>query len=278
MLDGVEVDQHALAKAQRVITALHQICRAQGRSYPQGLYIESQNSFPTGAGLASSASGLAALTVAAAAFLGLDASQGELSAIARLGSGSACRSIFGGFVLWDAGERNDGQDCSARMIYAPSHWDLRGCVAVIDGQKKALGSTQGMLHTRDTSPYYEAMNGCVDCDIADATRAIEARDLPQLGRVAERSALRMHAAMAAADPALIYLQPESWRVVQLVYQLRRRGGPVFFTADAGPNIKIFGEEQAMPDLRAALEQVPSVRQIIPFRLGDSAEVLIAADV
>jgi diphosphomevalonate decarboxylase len=234
-INGERLEGDALKKAKRVLDPI----RERAGLEDHGALIESRNDFPTAAGLASSASGLAALAVAAAKAAGLSQSEAQLSALARRGSGSASRSIFGGFALWRAGVRADGEDSCAEGLYGPDYWPLSVLIAVISGKKKPKSSTSGMTHTAKTSPYHQPFLHNVDRDLQDAQAALAQKDFAALGRVAERSCLRMHADMLAADPPLSYLLPESWRVISRVWQLRDAGLQVFFTADAGPNVKVF---------------------------------------
>lgn len=268
-LDGRPAEPAALARALRVVDEIRR--RADLRA---AVRICSQNDFPTGAGLASSASGLAALTVAAARAAGLQLTPTQLSALARLGSGSACRSLFGGFVEWRAGERADGSDSHGLPLFPAEHWDLRCCVAIVSEGPKPTSSTEGMLHTAASSPYQPVFLSAVAADLDAARQAIAARDLLALARVAERSSLRMHASMMAAEPPLLYLSPQSWQVIVAVRELREREGlPVFFTVDAGPNVKAFCEADALPALQAALAAVSGVQRLILARPGGGAELL-----
>ncbi len=268
--DSLHIDGVALG-LKKAVAVLGEIRALAGIT--TGARVESSNDFPTGAGLASSASGLAALTVAAAAAASLDLPPEVLSRIARRGSGSATRSLFGGFSRWDAGTAADGSDSHAVPLFARSHWDLRVIVAVVSAATKHVGSTEGMTHTAETSPFHEPYLSTVDTDIAAATHAIAQRDLTALGRVAERSCLRMHAAMAAADPALIYLQSGSWQVIEAVYALRAAGVPCFFTADAGPNIKVFCEPGAIPAVRDVLLGLRCVSRLVAACPGPAAAVV-----
>lgn len=260
----------ALEKARRVLDPIRQEAQLSGA----GALIRSENDFPTAAGLASSASGLAALTVAAAKSAGLALAPGPLSALARRGSGSACRSIFGGFALWSAGTRPDGEDSSAVCLHGPEYWPLEVVIAVVSG-KKAHGSTEGMLHTAATSPYHAPFLQSVDRDLEHAQAALTERDFALLGRVAERSCLRMHADMLAADPALCYLQPTSWRVIDRVWQLRAEGLEIFFTADAGPNVKVFCAPGQLNAAQAALSELSEIETLISSGLGGDAEIIDA---
>ncbi len=268
VLDGAVAGPAGLDKARRVLDLIRE--RAGLRAPAR---IESQNAFPTAAGLASSASGLAALTVAAARAAGLELSPAELSVIARQGSGSACRSLFGGFVEWDAGRAADGSDSHGRPLHPVDHWDLRVVVAVISSRRKAVGSTRGMTDTRRTSPYLDAFVASVGEDLPAARRAIDARSLAELARVAERNCLRMHAAMLAADPPLVYLQPQSWQVIDAVRRARDEGIAAFFTADAGPNVKVFCLPEAQPRVLQLLEGLGVVERVITARPGPAPVVL-----
>jgi diphosphomevalonate decarboxylase len=200
--------------------------------------VTTRNSVPTAAGLASSASGFAALALAASRAAGLTLEPAALSALARRGSGSAARSIFGGFVEMSAGERADGSDAVARPLLEPGAWDVRLVVAMTETGPKAIGSTEAMERTARTSPYYQSWLQWVPGDLADARAAISARDLSRLGAVAERSALRMHASAMAADPGIIYWAPATLAAMRAVQELRARGTAAYFTMDAGPHVKV----------------------------------------
>ena len=268
MINGEEVGPAGLARARRVMDA----ARALAGDPDLPMLVTSDNSFPTAAGLASSASGMAALAVATAGALELNLSKEQLSALARLGSGSACRSIFGGFVRWQPGERDDGEDSHGVQLFPADHWDLRVVVVVVADQQKAVSSADGMARTAATSPYHQAWLASATCDLAAARDAITARNLPALGQVAERSCLRMHANMAASEPPLVYLGPESWHVITEVRRLQGQGVPVFFTADAGPNIKVFCEAEQEADVAAAMGKVQGVKSIIHARVGEGAAI------
>jgi diphosphomevalonate decarboxylase len=235
--------------------------------------VTSANSVPTAAGLASSASGFAALAVAAARAAGLSLSAEELSALARLGSGSAARSILGGFAEMARGERADGRDAIARAIADGDGWDVRLVVAVTATGPKPMGSTAAMEHTARTSPFYPAWVAGVDADLADARRAITARDLGALGRVAERSAMRMHATAMAADPPIVYWNPATVAAMTRVRALRDAGTPAFFTIDAGPHVKALCAAADADVVAAALGQVPGVLRTIVAAPGPGARVV-----
>ncbi len=202
--------------------------------------VDTRNTVPTGAGLASSASGFAALAAASAAAYGLDLDATALSRLARRGSGSAARSVFGGFAVWHAGEGGgaEGDRTSyAEPVGAP---DVAPALvlALVDAGPKAVSSRDAMRHTVDTSPLYPAWAESSTADLAAMLAALRRGDLAAVGEIAERNALGMHATMLAARPAVRYLAPATLRVLDGVLALRRDGVPAFATMDAGPNVKV----------------------------------------
>lgn len=257
-LNGARTDD---AKVRRLLDLV-----APGRP---PLKVESANDFPTGAGLASSASGYAALVVAADAALGTGHGPEALSMLARRGSGSACRSIFGGFVEWRLGERADGTD--SHGVPLGEGWDLRLLVAVVSEAKKAVGSTEGMERSRATSPSYEAWVRNGPRDVADAEEAIRARDLAALGAVMERSTFAMHGTMTSATPPLLYWQPATVAVLHAVFALRERGVPCWVTMDAGPQVKVLCPPEAVAAVEAAVR--PLVLRVDVHAPGPGARVV-----
>ena len=268
ILGGIEQPPAKLGRVRRVLDAV----RAAASLEAPALVV-SKNDFPTGAGLASSASGMAALAMAAASAAGLDADTATLSRLARLGSGSACRSVLGGFAEWLPGERADGIDSIAVPVASAEHWPLRLLVAVVEEGPKPVSSSRGMASTAVTSPYYRAWLEGVPEHLALARRAIAERDFDLLARVAEASALRMHAAMMTGEPALIYFRPATLAVLDAVRALRAAGREAFFTIDAGPNVKVVAPESGASAVAEALSQVPGVRRIIPARVGPAARLV-----
>ncbi|MFN7143254.1 MAG: diphosphomevalonate decarboxylase [Myxococcota bacterium] len=217
--------------------------------------VTSENNFPTAAGLASSSSGFAALVVAADAASGRRRSIEDLAVFARRGSGSATRSLFGGWVEWPMGTRADGADSHGIPIAPEDHWDVRMLVAVLAPGPKETSSTEGMLHTQQTSPYFPVWTECAPRDVAEAKIAVKARDLEALGRIVERSAMRMHASMLAADPPLCYWRAGTLAAVDAVRRLRAAGTGAWYTMDAGPNVKVLCEAADAEKVRAALAAV-----------------------
>lgn len=224
--------------------------------------VTSRNDVPTAAGLASSASGFAALAAAASRAAGLALAPAELSALARRGSGSACRSIFGGFAEWRKGERADGTDSHGVPLAGPDHWDVRMVVTLLSAAPKSRSSRDGMRDTVQTSPFYPGWLATVDFDLQAARAAIAGRDLEALGTVAERSALKMHATMLGARPPFTYWQPATMAVMQAVWALREAGTPAWLTIDAGPNVKVLTDPAHVAAVEAALRAVPGVEGLV----------------
>jgi diphosphomevalonate decarboxylase len=240
--------------------------------------VSTVNTVPTAAGLASSASGFAALALAASRAAGLDLSREELSALARRGSGSAARSIFGGLVEMAPGTRPDGADAHARPLLPAGGWDdLRLVVAMAAGAgEKAVGSTEAMERTAATSPYYPAWLTSTERDLAEAREAVAARDLPRLGAIAERSALRMHACALAADPAVVYWRGATVEAIHAVRALRReRGVAAWFTIDAGPHVKGLCAAADAEAVAIALQAVPGVERTLIAAPGPDAHLIEA---
>lgn len=233
--------------------------------------VESDNDFPTSAGLASSASGFAALVVAADAALGSGLSAGDLAELARRASGSAARSIFGGFVelsLTAAGRRTE-----TRQLLAPEAWPLRVAVAVTETGPKTIGSTEGMVRTERTSPYYRAWVASSPADLAGARSAVENRDFMALAAVSESSCLNMHGLMLSARPGLVYWNGATVECIGAVRRLQADGVPVFFTIDAGPQVKAVCLPEAFEKVRSELAAVPGVHHVLESGLGRGARVV-----
>jgi diphosphomevalonate decarboxylase len=231
--------------------------------------IVSENSFPTSAGIASSASGFAALTLAGAAALGLNLEPRDLSRTARLASGSACRSVAGGFVEWQAGS---GDADSYAVTLAPAeHWPLVDIVAVVSIQAKTVSSEAG--HARAaSSPFLSARLATVPAALAACRSAIERRDLAALGEVAEADALSLHAVAMTSRPSALYWMPGTVALMHAVRSWRAEGLPVFFTIDAGPNVHILTELPARDTVLARLAALPEVALTLVCGPGPGASL------
>lgn len=224
------------------------------------LRIDTINTIATAAGLASSASAYAALAKALNDYFRLNLGENTLSALARIGSGSAARSLWHGFVHWQRGERADGTDSIAAPI--ASDWrDLRIALLEIDTREKAMPSRDGMNHTVATSPLYSAWPHTAEADLKRMQHAIAEQDFAALGQTAEANALAMHATMLAARPALIYLQADSLAVIARIHALRAQGLEHYATIDAGPNLKLLYHIRDEADI---LTQWPYAIPVNPF--------------
>jgi diphosphomevalonate decarboxylase len=229
VLNGSEIQG---AFADRVIGFLDLIRTRAGSS--RRARVITRNDGPTAAGLASSSSGFAALTLAASTAFGMDLPPKELSRLARRGSGSACRSIYPGLSSW-----RPGSDATSYAEAVPSNGlDLAMVIVMVSAASKSISSRAAMRVTTCTSPYYQAWVEASQIDMSLALDAVGAADLPALGRVVERNALRMHATMLAADPPIIYFEPLTLELVRFAGSLRSEGCQVFATMDAGPNVKL----------------------------------------
>ncbi|MBR9827860.1 MAG: diphosphomevalonate decarboxylase [Oceanospirillales bacterium] len=228
----------------------------------QNLYfkVETRNNIPTAAGLASSASGFAALTLALNDALALDLPPEHLSIMARMGSGSACRSLFTGFVEWRMGQREDGLD--SHGVQLEQQWP-GFCIGLveIDAGEKATDSRSGMQRTVETAHLYQSWPLQAAVDLGKLQQAIAERDFELLGQTAEQNALSMHATMIASWPPLLYWQPESVAAMQKVWQLRSQGLQVYFTMDAGPNLKLLFQRA---DRATLLQHFPNLETVEPF--------------
>jgi diphosphomevalonate decarboxylase len=233
--------------------------------------VESDNDFPTAAGLASSASGFAALVVAADAALGAGLPRAELAELARRASGSAARSIFGGFV--ELGLVDNGRRTETRQILEPEAWPLRVVVAVTEIGPKTVGSTAGMVRTEQTSPYYQAWVASSPADLAAALSAVERRDFEALADVSESSCLKMHGLMLSARPGLVYWNGTTVECIGAVRRLQADGVPVFFTIDAGPQVKAVCLPDAHETVRGVLAAVAGVERVLSSGPGRGARVI-----
>ncbi|TPV95584.1 MAG: diphosphomevalonate decarboxylase [Myxococcales bacterium FL481] len=270
-LDGAPAQASVAQRAFRHLDRVWSQSPQRDRSRP-GCRVVSSNHVPTAAGLASSASGFAALTLAAATSFGLDPDRAALSALARRGSGSAARSMWGGFVRLDRGVLPDGSDCRARPLHTADHWDVRLVVARATARAKTVGSTEGMTRSRETSAYYPAWVDTSAADLDAAEQALAARDLTALGRVVERSCFKMHACMLASEPPLIYWNATSLNLVQAVFEARQMGLEGYLTSDAGPHIKVLCRREDAAAWADRLRHVERVVDVAVLRPGPDATV------
>ena len=207
------------------------------------LRLVSRNNFPTAAGLASSAAGFAALVRAVADLYALPQDAAELSLVARQGSGSACRSLLGGYVAWDVGERADGLDSRARPVAPAAHWpEMRALILVVSAERKGVSSTAGMQATVKTSALFRTRAEVV---VPEAMRAMEKaiaeKDFESFGRVAMKESNSFHATCMDTEPPIFYLNDVSRAAIRAVEVLNERAGKIVaaYTFDAGPNAVVY---------------------------------------
>jgi diphosphomevalonate decarboxylase len=232
--------------------------------------VVSENNFPSGAGIASSAAAFAALALAASRAAGLDLSQAKLSRLARRGSGSASRSIPGGFVEWQAGETDE--DSYAFSIAPPGHWDLADCVAIVSAGHKQTGSTEGHA-LAGSSPLQVARVADALRRLDICRRAILERDFEALAKIVELDSDMMHAVMMTSTPGLFYYQPASLTVMQMVREWRAGGTPVCYTVDAGPNIHVICLREYIGETEKNLRELPGVQDVLAASVGGPARIV-----
>ncbi|MCG8370944.1 MAG: diphosphomevalonate decarboxylase [Proteobacteria bacterium] len=230
--------------------------------------IDSSCNFPIAAGLASSASSFAALTVAGAAAAGRRLERGALASLAGRASGSAARSLFGGFVEL----ANAGDDIEVGTIREARDWPLSVVVAITESGPKRVGSTEAMEISRRTSPFYASWVERQDRDLDAAREAIAGRDFPGLAAIAEHNCLKMHSIMWASRPPTVFWNAATMRCLQTVRRLQADGVDVFFTIDAGPQVKAVCLRDGISDVEAALRATAGVTDVATTGLGDGARL------
>jgi len=231
--------------------------------------IASENNFPTGAGIASSASAFAALSLAASAAAGLQLSERELSRLARRGSGSACRSIPTGFVEWQAG--HDDESSFAFTIAPPDYWDLVDCIAVVSETHKPTTSSEGHKLAA-TSVLQRARLADTPARLDRCRRALLERDFGCLSEVIELDCNLMHAVMMTSIPSLLYWQPVTLELIHAVRGWRESGMPVCYTIDAGPNVHVLTLAGFVDQVCQTLSQIPGVDNILIAKPGGPASL------
>ena len=218
-----------------------------------GLEIETENNFPASSGLASSASGFAAIALGIDKFYDLNMPREDISRLARLGSGSAARSIYGGFV-----QMHTGPDPFAAPLMAEDPWPLDILVLVTEEQPKKMSSTDSMNLTKDTSPFYSAWLDTQEADFQKAKDAIEEKDFWKLAQISEHNCLKMHSTIMTSKPPHVYWNPTTVEILHQVQKIQKKGLRVFFTIDAGPQVKLICDPS---DTKRILEQFESMSGI-----------------
>lgn len=267
-LDGAEASEREMKNVALVLDCLRKKAKTG-----MNARIISRNNFPKSSGMASSASGYAALSAAAAAALNLQLDSRELSIAARLGSGSASRSVIGGFAWWKKGQDEDGSDSYAVQVADESHWkDFRIVTAVVSEEKKPVGSTDGMKLTLETSSLYRERLKKLPGTVSRVRQAILGRDAGQLFRLAMEESDSLHASMADTKPPLIYINESSREIMKRVNELNRENGMIAgYSFDAGPNAHIFTTEQNVNRVIHSIKGL--AERIVASSPGKGAEVV-----
>lgn len=262
ILNGIMQGNNETEKIIRFVNHFRQMSHRENL-----VRITSVNNFPTAAGLASSASGFAALATAANRYFNLNMSKKDLSVITRFGSGSATRSLFGGFAVWQKDENPYAYE------FDSAEWDIAMIVVVINNEKKEISSKEAMRRTVQTSPYYPAWVVSAQTDIENMKKAIKKHDFRVVGEITQNNALRMHASMMSAVPPIIYWQPETLSVLRLVDELNKKGLDCYATMDAGPNVKILTRQSKIEMLADELSLRIDKQNMIICLPGEGATIL-----
>ncbi len=255
-------------ESKRVIDHLDRIRRVAGSNYKAK--VVSLNSFPAGTGLSSSASGFAAFTLAAAAAAGLNLSEKDLSILARLASGSACRSIPSGFVEWLEGR--DNETSYAVSIHPPPFWDIADVVAVVSKRRKEIPTALGQKYA-STSPFFKTRLSRIKDRIRQMKNFMNEKNFLKFGELVEGEALEMHAIILTSSPPLFYWQPETIFIMQKVRKWRRDGLPVYFTVNTGQDIHLICEKKNARKVDLLLRKIDAVRDIIINTPAEGAKII-----
>ena len=270
-LNGKIAKPEETLRVSRVLDAVRRSAGIKTRAR-----VHSENNFPTAAGIASSASGFAALACAAAGAAGMRASGASLSRFARMGSGSACRSVIGGFAEWRMGRRKDGSDSYAVQIAPASHWPhLRNVIAITDAGRKLIGSDLGMQLTVSGSALYRERLRKMPSLIRDMKSAILSRDLEEFLSLSMKESSNMHAVMLDSTPPIVYLNDISHAIMRAVHAFNgQEGGTVAgYTFDAGPNAHVYTSDRRAREIERMLMGIKGVKKTIVCRPGSGPRKL-----
>ncbi|MEP0804551.1 MAG: diphosphomevalonate decarboxylase [Chloroflexota bacterium] len=265
VINGREVTGAGLERVSAILDLIRSMAGIRERAE-----VITENNFPSGAGIASSASAFAALALAGSRAAGLTLTEAELSRLARRGSGSAARSIPAGFVEWQAGTGDE--DSFALSIAAPEHWQLMDCIAIVSASHKKTGSTEGHA-LAPTSPLQSARVADAPRRLDLCRRAILDRDFAAFASIVELDSDMMHAVMMTSSPALHYWQPVSLSVMQAVRGWRSEGLSVCYTVDAGPNVHVLCPQAEAQEVKKKLLEIPGVSDVLTAGAGGAAKVV-----
>ncbi|MBA58456.1 MAG: diphosphomevalonate decarboxylase [Gammaproteobacteria bacterium] len=231
------------------------------------LSIDTRNNFPSSTGLASSASGFAALAIGLNSFLDLGLSDEDISRLARRGSGSSARSVFGGYV-----EMLAGKDSFARPLMSAKSWPLDIIVMITDEKEKKVSSSEAMEISRRSSPFYSAWVDSHAEDFDGARQAILKKDFWELAKFSERNCLKMHATIMTSGPAIMYWNSATLAIIRHVNKIRESGTNVFFTIDAGPQVKLICDPGDTEKIVKEFEPINGIARKIITRVGGTPKI------
>lgn len=265
-INGEQADAAALKRVSQHLDAIRRRLEIEAPAR-----VASANNFPMGTGIASSAAAFAALTLAAVAAAGKDVPESELSALARLGSGSAARSIPAGFVEWRAGDSH--MTSFAKSFAAAEHWQLADVIAIVSRDHKRVGSSAGHQIAATSALQYARLKN-VDERLREVKEAILSRDFERFAPIVEEDSNLMHAVMMTSRPPLLYWQPLSVAIMRGVRRWRKAEGlPVCYTLDAGPNVHCICLAEAAADVRARLKALSPDIEVLQSSVGGGAALL-----
>jgi diphosphomevalonate decarboxylase len=261
------LDEKQAARVFQHVDRIREIAKTDTR-----VRVASQNNFPMGAGIASSASAFAALTVASAHAAGLSLDEKQLTILARQGSGSACRSVPSGFVEWHYGKTSE--DSFAETIASPDHWDIRDLIAITQTEHKAVGSTKG-IELVTTSPFNDTRVDLAHQSMDIIRQAILDRHWTQFGEETEREAIRLHMIAMTSDPPVFYWSPVTMRIIKSVIEWRNEGLETYFTIDAGANVHVMARGEDADQIQEKLANLEGVEQVIHSTVGHGTQLVEA---
>ncbi|MFW9923383.1 MAG: diphosphomevalonate decarboxylase [Candidatus Thorarchaeota archaeon] len=234
--------------------------------------VKSENNFPTASGLASSASGFAALTVAACSALKLKLDKRELSMVARRGSGSSCRSIYGGFVEWIAFD--DDHQSYAIQLAKKDHFNIRDLVVVLDAPERKVYTREAMKISQNTSPFMKTRLELISKSLENIRVAITEKNFDLLGSTAEMDCLSMHAVALTSYPSLLFWTPETISVINCIENLREQGISTYYTIDTGANMHVLATPKDEKTIIDYLDENVNINQIISSKPGEGTKVIL----
>ncbi len=265
IINGHEVTGAGLDRVSYILDIVRGMANVTERAE-----VLTENNFPSGAGIASSASAFAALALAGSKAAGLNLSEPELSRLARRGSGSASRSIPGGFVEWQVGTNDE--DSYAFSIASADHWNLVDCIAVVSASHKKTGSTEGHA-IAPTSPLQAARVADTPRRLEICRKAILEKDFNTFASIVELDSDMMHSVMMTSTPALHYWKPASLKVMESVRQWRWDGLPSCYTVDAGANVHVLCLEAEAHNIDKRLREIEGVKDVLVARPGGAAKIV-----